>query len=530
LLKGLSEHRDCVRPAICCTLGVYPMEKADSARPPADDPGEAFNHGYALHQRIGLALALALFAGLWLSPALPGLTLGGTRVALLAAAMAVLWVTEALPIPATALLPLIFLPLLGISPIRQAAAPYADPIIYLFMGGFMLALAMERWSLHRRIALSIIGVFGTRPRSLVLGFMCAGAFLSMWTSNAATAMMLMPIAVSVHALLGSAPGAVALGSALALAVAYSANIGGMGTLIGTPPNAIFKAYMERAHGIEIGFAQWMMLGVPIILVSLPLVHLILTRWSFKVNNEPLPGVDQQLKAEKSKMGAMSWPEWAVCGAFGLAIVLWVSREVWKANPPALATDPWPLGALITDEVIAMGTALILFFIPSRRRSGEFVLDWTCVRRMPWDVLILFGGGLSLAAAMEKTGLVLALAKALEGMAGWAPFAIVVLVTVVMIFATALTSNTATATAFLPVIGALAIGVNQPVLLLCVPVTLAASADFALPVGTPPNAVAYGSGLVSLGRMVRAGIWVNLLFALLLPIMMWTVGRWVFNLD
>jgi sodium-dependent dicarboxylate transporter 2/3/5 len=246
VIKGLIEQEDCIGSVVWCTLALHPMDQANPARPPADDPGEAFNHGYALHQRIGLALALVLFASLWLSPALPGLTLAGTRVALLAAAMAVLWVTEAIPIPATALLPLILLPLLGISPIRQAAAPYSDPIIYLFMGGFMLALAMERWSLHRRIALSIIGAFGTRPRSLVLGFLCAGAFLSMWTSNAATAMMLMPIAVSVHALLGSAPGAVALGSALALAVAYGANVGGMGTLIGTPPNAIFKAYMERA--------------------------------------------------------------------------------------------------------------------------------------------------------------------------------------------------------------------------------------------------------------------------------------------
>lgn len=506
------------------------MDKADPARPPADDPGEVFDQGYALHKRIGLTLALGLLLVLCLTPAAPGLTLGGTRVALLAAAMAVLWVTEAVPIPAAALLPLVALPLMGVSPIRQAAAPYADPIIYLFMGGFMLALAMERWNLHRRIALTIIGSFGTRPRSLVLGFLCAGAFLSLWTSNAATAMMLMPIAVSVHALLGPAPGAAALGSALALAVAYGANVGGMGTLIGTPPNAIFKAYMERAHGIEIGFAQWMMLGVPIVLVALPLVHLILTRWSFRMDNAPVPGIGEQLGAEKAKLGRVSWPEWAVSGAFGLAIVLWVSREAWKQAAPRVATDPWPLGALITDEVIAMGAALVLFFVPSRRRAGEFVLDWTCVRRMPWDVLILFGGGLSLAAAMEKTGLVLALAAALESMAGWAPFAIVVLVTTVMIAATALTSNTATATAFLPVIGALALGVNQPVLLLCVPVTLAASADFALPVGTPPNAVAYGSGLVSLGRMVRAGIWVNLLFALLLPLMMWTVGRWVFNLE
>ena len=190
---------------------------------------------------------------------------------------------------------------------------------------------------------------------------------------------------------------------------------------------------------------------------------------------------------------------------------------------------WPLGALITDEVIAMGAAVLLFFIPSGRTDQRFVLTWVNLKRMPWDVLILFGGGLSLAGAMQSTGLVSALAQALQGMAGWPPLAIVALVTVVMIFATALTSNTATATAFLPVTGALAIGVNQPALLLCVPVALAASADFALPVGTPPNAIAFSSGLVSLPRMVKAGIWVNLLFAVLLPLMMWTLGRWVFGL-
>lgn len=483
--------------------------------------------GYALCQRIGLGLGIALLAAIWFVPPLGGLTEGGTRIALLAGAMALLWVTEALPISATALLPLFMVPLLGVAPIRQAAAPYADPIIYLFMGGFMLALAMERWNLHRRIALSIIASVGTRPRALVLGFLCAAAFLSMWTSNSAAAMMLLPIVMSVHGLLRDSSGAAATGAALVLAIAYGANIGGMGTLIGTPPNAILKGYMERAHGVEIGFAQWMLLGVPLILVSLPLVHFILTRISFRVANDPVPGVREQVAAERAKLGRISWPEWTVIAAFGLAIVLWVSREAWKAPAPA-AGAPWPLGALVTDEVIAMGCACLLFFTPSRRKAGEFVLDWTCLRRMPWDVLVLFGGGLSLAAAMESTGLVLALAKALEGMAGWPPLAIVFLVTTVMIFATALTSNTATATAFLPVIGALAMAVDQPVLLLCVPVALAASADFALPVGTPPNAIAYASGLVKFGSMVRVGLIVDLLFALLLPLMMWTVGRWVFG--
>lgn len=499
----------------------YPL-----THPAHDAAGEPTVEPFGRRQRIGLLLAALLIAAIWLAPAaLPGLSEGATRVAFLAVAMAALWVTEAIPIPATALLPLVLLPLMGVAPIRQAAAPYADPIIYLFMGGFMLALAMERWNLHRRIALTIIAAVGTRPRSLILGFLCAAAFISMWTSNSATAMMLLPIGVSVHALLGAAPRegrlpAREMGAALVLAIAYGSNIGGMGTLIGTPPNAILKAYMEKSHGVEIGFGRWMLLGVPLVLIAIPLVHLLLTRVSFRVANDEVPGVREQIAGERAKLGRMSWPEWAVTGAFGLAISLWISREAWKSGP---------LGPLLTDEVVAMGAAVLLFFVPANKQKTAFVLDWSGLKKMPWDVLILFGGGLSLAGAMDKTGLVTGLAKALEGMSGWHPLAVVFLVTLVMIFATALTSNTATATAFLPVVGALAIGVGQPALLLCVPVAIAASADFALPVGTPPNAIAYSSGLVSLPRMLRAGIWVNLLFALLLPLLMWTLGRVVFGL-
>lgn len=474
-------------------------------------------------------MAILLLAAIVWSPAWPGLTVGGTRVALLTLVMAVLWITEAIPIPATALLPLVLLPLMGIAPIRAAATPYADPIIFLFMGGFILALAMERWNLHRRIALTIISAVGTRQRSLVLGFLCAATFISMWTSNSATAMMLLPIGVSVYGLLKTGKAGGEIGAALVLAIAYGANIGGMGTLIGTPPNAVLKAYMEKAHGVQIGFGQWMLFAVPVIILALPVVHLILTRWSFRVENNEVPGVREQISRERVGLGRMSGPEWAVAGAFLTAVVLWISREAWAAPAPKDPAAAWPLGALVTDEVIAMGMAVLLFFIPAGKDRGGFVLDWTCMKKMPWDVLILFGGGLSLAAAMEKTGLVAALATVLQGMSGWPPLGIVFLVTAVMIGATALTSNTATATAFLPVIGALAIGVNQPPLLLCVPVALAASADFALPVGTPPNAIAYGSGLVTLPRMLRAGLRVDLLFALLLPLLMWTLGRWVFGL-
>lgn len=482
--------------------------------------------------RSGFLLAAPLVLLLAFSPPLFGLSLAGTRVACLALLMGVLWVTEAVPIAATSLLPMVVLPLLGVSTIRQSAAPYADPIIYLFMGGFLLALAMERWKLHQRIALAIIGSVGTKPRALVLGFLVAAGFTSLWTSNSATAMMLLPIGVSVHALLKSHGsdryGAREAGAAIVLAIAYGANIGGMGTLIGTPPNAVLKGYMERAHGIEIGFAQWMVFGIPVVVISLPLVYLILTRISFRIGREAVPGVREQLEVQRRNLGRMSGPEWTVAAAFMLAVCLWASREAWKAEPPLTPGAAWPLGALITDEVIAMGTAVLLFFIPAGKGRG-FVLDGASLKRLPWDVLILFGGGLSLAAAMEKTGVVVALANAMQGMMGWPPLAMVFLVTVVMIFATALTSNTATATAFLPVVGALAVAVNQPALLLCAPVALAASADFALPVGTPPNAIAYSSGLVTLPRMVTAGIWVNLLFALLLPLVMWTIGRWLFGL-
>ncbi|ATC65418.1 anion transporter [Nibricoccus aquaticus] len=506
------------------------MDNVPREQPPHSfDEHVASSEGSGWPRRVGLFIAVLLLAAIVWTPAFPGLTEGGTCVALLTLLMGVLWITEAIPIPATALLPLVLLPLMGIAPIKSAAMPYADPIIFLFMGGFMLALAMERWNLHRRIALTIIGSVGTKPRSLVLGFLCAAAFLSMWTSNSATAMMLLPIGVSVYGLLKAGKPGGEIGAALMLAIAYGANIGGMGTLIGTPPNAVLKAYMEKAHGVEIGFGQWMLFGVPVVIVSLPLVYWILTRWSFLVENTEVSGVRERLAEERSRLGRMNWPEWAVTGAFVGAVTLWISRELWKAPAPKSPDAPWPLGALITDEVIAMGMALLLFFIPAGRSRGGFVLDWTCMKKMPWDVLILFGGGLSLAAAMEKTGLVAALATALEGLSGWPPIGIVFLVTAVMIVATALTSNTATATAFLPVIGALAIGVNQPPLLLCVPVAFAASADFALPVGTPPNAIAYGSGLITLPRMLRAGLRVDLLFALLLPLLMWTVGRWVFGL-
>ncbi len=472
-------------------------------------------------QRLGFPAGLLLLFSAFFSPPLLDLSPEATKVALLCLGMAVFWITEALPIPATALLPLVLLPLLGVSPIREAAAPYADPIIYLFMGGFMLSIAMERWNLHRRIALNIIGIFGTRPRGLILGFLAASTFISLWVSNSATAMMMIPIVVSVHALMKETQGdraAFEFGGALVLTAAYGANIGGMGVLTSTPPNVILKGFMEKSYGIEITFAQWLGLGIPLVAVALPLVYLILTRISFRIPNDEIPGLREAMAGERLKLGKITWPEYAVMGAFVFAVTAWVSRSAWKESHP-----------LITDEVIAMTAACSLFFIPAGRGKEAFILDWKSVKKLPWGVLVLFGGGLSIAAAFEKTRLAQSMASSLEALGSWHALAIVFLVVGIMIVATAITSNTATAAAFLPVIGALALAIGQPVLLLAVPVAIAASADFMLPVGTPPNAIAYGSGLVSLQRMIRAGLWVDVLFAVLIPLMMWTVGRRVFGL-
>ncbi len=488
--------------------------------PPIPDDSDA-EEGFGFVKIAGWVGGLGLLAAAFLSPPLFGLSPEGSKVALLCFAMALLWITEGLPIPATALLPIVMLPLLGVSTVREAAAPYADPIIYLFMGGFMLSIAMARWNLHRRIALRIIRIFGTKPRALVLGFLVSGTCISFGVSNSATAMMLLPIALSVYALIKESQGEAAskhFGAALVLTVAYGANIGGMAILTSTPPNLILKGYMQEAHGVEVTFFQWMKLGIPLAMISLPLVYFIITRYCFKVDNTEVPGLKEALDKEVESLGPITKPELAVLGAFILAVTCWISREWWKGAYPR-----------ITDEVIAIGSACLLFLIPVNLKKGIFVLDWESVKKLPWGVLVIFGGGLSLASSFEKTKLAVAMASALHGMAGWPPLAMVFLVVAIMIAATAVTSNTATAAAFLPVIGALAVAIDQPVLLLAVPVAIAASADFMLPVGTPPNAIAYGSGLVSLPEMMRAGFRVNILFAILIPILMWTVGRWAFGI-
>ena len=454
-------------------------------------------------RRAGLIGGLAVFAALLWLPAPEGLSAEGWRCAAVGVLMAAWWITEAIAIPATALLPLVLFPVLGVLPIADAAAPFANPLIYLYLGGFLLALGMQRWGLHRRLALSVVASVGDSPRRIELGFLLATAFVSMWVSNTATALMMLPIGASVVGLVGAEGGETRgnLGIVIALAIAYGATVGGVGTIIGTPPNALLAGFFQETYGVEIGFGRWMLVGVPVVVVGLPIVFAVLMRL-YPLGRQSGAGggvIRDELKA----MGRMSGPEVAVAVVFGLVARAWVFGPVVRDAVPGLS-----------DTAIGMGGALLLFLIPADWRRMEFVLDWRSAEALPWGVLILFGGGLSLAAAIQATGLAAYIGTLLTGLGGLPALAVVAVVALVILVLTEVTSNTATAAAFLPVVAALALALGESPMLLAVPAALAASCAFALPVGTPPNAIVFGSGLVTLPQMARAGVWLNLAFVIL----------------
>ncbi|CAN5877457.1 DASS family sodium-coupled anion symporter [soil metagenome] len=482
-----------------------------SAPPPAAEPRR-------LAPRLGLLLGPLLLLAVLLLPPPEGMEALAWRTAGVGLLMATWWVSEAIPIPATSLLPLVLFPLLGVATIDAAASPYANPLIFLFMGGFMLALAMQRWNLHRRIALRIIAALGTRPVSLVAGFMAASAFLSMWVSNTATTLMMLPIGLSVIELVirrsdrpDRHPGESNFGVALMLGIAYACSIGGLGTLIGTPPNALLAGFVREAYGIEIGFAQWMMVGVPLVVVALPLTWLLLTRLLYPIRMAEIPGGSEIIARERQSLGSPSRAEKIVAVVFTLTAAAWIFRPLLEAR-----------GLVLSDAGIAIAGALALFLIPLDLRRGEFVLNWEWAQRLPWGVLILFGGGLSLASAISRTGLAGWIGEEIAGF-GALPLVVVMLaVTTVIVFLTELTSNTATAAAFLPVVSSVAIGLGENPLLLAIPAALAASCAFMMPVATPPNAIVYGSGYLTIPQMARAGVVLNLLLIVLITALAYTL--------
>ena len=464
-------------------------------------------NGRTLHQKIGLVLGPVLAIAMLFSAAPDGLSDAGWTTAAIGVLMAVWWATEAVPIAITAMLPLVVFPLLGVATIQDTASPYANKVIYLFLGGFIVAFAMQRWNLHRRIALNVLQVVGGNGRSLVGGFMLASAVISMWVMNTSTTMMLLPIAVSIIGVIHKSVGSLTESDredfqySLLLGVAYGATIGGMATLVGTAPNAMLAAFMQETYGTQIDFASWMLVGLPLSAIMLPLAWIALTRVVFKVNFKTSDEGRAELRRMKEEMGHIKIPEIRVAIVFAIMALAWVLRPMLVKLPGLAALD---------DSGIAMAGAIALFLIPSGDKRDPLLLRWHYTQQLPWSVLILFGGGLTLAAAVARTGLAEWLGNNLQTV-GMLPVAVVVIIAATMIiFLTELTSNIATSATFLPVVGAIAIEAGFDPIVLTVPVTFAASCAFMLPVATPPNAIVFGSGLLAIPKMARAGFALNII--------------------
>ena len=468
---------------------------------------------------VGLLLGPLLFTTLLLMPAPAGMPPEALRVAAVALLMAVWWVTEAIPIAATALIPIALFPPLGVMGGAEVTRHYAHHLIYLFLGGFLIAIAMERWQLHRRVALNIVARVGGSERLTVLGFMLATALLSMWISNTATAMMMLPIALAVVKRHGDAGARTPFGGALMLGIAYSASIGGVATIIGTPPNAILVGMVSSLYDETISFAQWFAFGLPLSSVMLLLAWLYLTRFAF-----PLPagggGGRGEAHEELAALGPITREERSVLTVFALVALSWMGRGLLEI--PALAG--------VTDATIAMAGALSLFLIPSDWRKGVFLLDWESAKKLPWDILILFGGGFALAGGFSDSGLARWIIEGVEGLEG-IPFVLIMLaVTALVIFLTELTSNTATATLVVPLMGALAAALAFHPYALMIPAAIAASFAFMLPVATPPNAIVFSSRCFTIAEMARAGVWLNLIAVVVIVAAAWLLLPLVWGIE
>lgn len=469
---------------------------------------------YTGRQKIGLALGPLLFILMLLVPTPAGMDASAQKMAAVALLMATWWMCESIPIPATSLLPIALFPLMGIMHTKAATAPYASHLIFLFMGGFIIALAMQRWELHRRIAMNIVKTVGFSPGRLIFGFMVATAVLSAFVSNTATTVMMMPIGLAIisHVIeegkkegldkhIDFSQGKFNFGLNLMLGIAYAASIGGVATLIGTPPNTVLAGYLQKTYGYEITFVDWMKVGVPLVIIMLPACWFWLTRIANPMKLKKVPGGRDLINEELRAMGPMSTGERWTALIFLLTALGWIFRK----NLAFLFPDP----KLVTDAAIAMIGALALFLIPINMRKNEFVMNWHWASKMPWGVLILFGGGLAMAAGFKATGLAEWIGSQVGLLENAPILVLIVAVATLIIFLTELTSNTATSAMVMPILSAVAIGLGQNPLLLVVPAAIAASCAFMLPVATPPNAIVFGSGYVSIPQMAKSGFGLNL---------------------
>lgn len=470
---------------------------------------------------LGFCIGLVAFLIPFILPAPDGLSEEAWKTAGITLLMGCWWISEAIPISATALIPIALFPVLDIVPITEASAPYANPLIFLFMGGFIIAVAMERWNLHNRIALSIINVVGVKPSSIIIGFIIASAFLSLWVSNTATAIMMLPIALSILNLNISkeSDGPTNFEIVLLLCIAYACNIGGIGTLIGTPPNALLAGFMLENYGYEISFFKWMQIGIPLVLISLPLMYLVLTKVVYPIKIEVLPGGAELITEKIKNLGKLSIQEKRVAAVFVLTALLWMFRPLVSELLPGLS-----------DAGIAIGASVLLFILPAGGDERRGLLVWEDTKNLPWGVLILFGGGLSMASAINSTGLAAWIGSGIGSFSTWPVWIIVILVVALIVFLTEMTSNTASTAAFLPILASVAIGLGENPLLLVIPTAIGASCAFMLPVATPPNAIVYGSDKITIPQMTKAGLWLNFLMIGLISLAALTVISWFFGIE
>lgn len=474
-------------------------------------------------QRIGLFLGPLVFIISMLFFRPEGLS--STGVAMLASALwiAIWWITEALPIAVTALLPIILFPLSGGMAITETTASYGHKYIFLFIGGFILAIAMEKWNLHKRIALTIIKIVGTNVKQIILGFMVATAFLSMWISNTATSVMILPVGLAIVSQLKDNPATIKnensiFGKALMLAIAYSASIGGIATLIGTPPNLVLAGVVQETYGIEITFSQWFMFGFPISIILLICCWLYLTKFAFTFRQKEFPGGRQEILNQLKALGRITFEEKLVLIVFLATALAWISRSFLLVKfIPA-----------IDDTIIAIMAAFSLFLLPSRK-TKKALLSWEDAVKLPWGILILFGGGMALAKGFEVSGLAIWLGNQLVGLNGISIFMLIIILVTVVNFLTEITSNMATTAMLLPILVSLATALDVHPYFLLIAATLAASCAFMLPVATPPNAVVFGSGYLKIEDMVRKGIWLNLLSIILVSLAVYFLLPVMWNL-
>lgn len=488
-------------------------------------------------RKSGIFIAIAVSAWILAYAELDG-SPSTVRMAAIAASMSVLWVTEAIPLAATSLFPLVLFPLLGISSTSVVAAKYMNSTVFLLIGGFMIALAMERWNLHKRIALNVISLFGDHPRRLMMGFMAATAFLSMWISNTATTLVMLPIALAIISQFEPELGdgqcrRVAIG--LLLAIAYSASIGGMMTLVGTAPNLVFARIYEISNegAAPIGFAQWMFLAIPVGVLMLTTTGIVISLLYFRRINAS-GAVGATVSTEKKKLGAIRFEEKAVLLLFILTASLWTTRKGIRLGDFTIPgwQSFFDTNNLMDDGTIAVGMALVLFFVPARDTQGRrtTILDEGVFKRLPWNVVVLFGGGFALASGFVESGLSGYLASQLNALDRPSLLQTLFAVSSTMTLLTELTSNTATTQLVLPILQSVAEGLSISPLWLMLPATLSASCAFMFPVATPPNAIVFGSGRLHVMDMVKTGVLLNLSGILVVISVVWLLAPWVFGIS